>query len=207
MGASNVVSDWIESEPVGRGSAALARSRIVRPNVSEPNNIDRYHNNESLSPEAMAEALADLKDTVAALEARLAVAEAGSESAVGATKDLGLTMLHLGDALSKRMTSLEEVAATPAPEPADEWFSSAELMRGSDEVLSAPPPAEEVAAPLFAPAPVADKRTSKARTLRLSLGLGAALLAAVAAVYVMRPHAAPAPPAQVLYSAEAPAPN
>ena len=109
---------------------------------------------------------------------------------VGAAKGLGLSMLNMGDALSKRISTLEE-AATTAPEV---------------EVAEAEVPEAAVAeeAPALFVTPVATPR--KALNLRLSLGVGAAVLAAAVGAFLLWPHPA-APPAQLLYAPAASAPS
>lgn len=159
----------------------------MRQVAPERGEIDRYHNNESLSPEAMAKALAELKETVVSLEARVADAEAGSASVVGAAKGLGLSMLNMGDALSRRISTLEE-----ATEAAEAAAAAAAEQAAAQAALFVPPPA-----------PARNKLNP-----RLLLAGGAVVVAVVAAFVFMRPHApaASAPPAQVLYSPAA-APN
>ncbi|HEY7852017.1 MAG TPA: hypothetical protein VIB82_03525 [Caulobacteraceae bacterium] len=191
MAGSNAVSKWIDPEPAGREAAPLGRGRGVRQVASERGEIDRYHNNESLSPEAMSKVLADLQETVVSLEARVAVAEAGSASVVGAAKGLGLSMLNMGDALAKRISSLEETAAAEA-----------------EAAAAAKAEAEEaaLASALFVTPPAQARKTPNRRLL---LAGGAVVVAAVVGFVFLRPHAPTpaAPAAQVLYSPSAAAPT
>jgi hypothetical protein len=191
MASTHALPQWIDPDqnPPTKG----ARARVVREVISEPSEIDRYHNHESLSPEALTQALGDLQASMEALEERVNAVEEGAASVVGAAKGLGLSMLQMGDALAKRVQTLEEVAAAPptvihipAPEPVAE-----------------PAPEPVLFAPIATQAP-------KGQILRLTLGLGAAFLVTVAAVVMLHPNTSPppgAPPAQVLYSPSTPAPG
>jgi hypothetical protein len=158
------------------------------PNVIEMNRpegaIDRFHNHEDLSPEAMAKAISDLQATVESLDGRLAAAEEGAVGATHATKDLGVSMFKMGDALSKRVKALEDTVVEPEP-VAEE----------------AAPPEEASLFTSVAKPPVKEKR------LMITLGLAAALIVAVAAIALIQPQLAShqAAPAQVLYAPAAPA--
>jgi hypothetical protein len=183
MAGSNVVSQWIDPEPAGREATPLGAGKVVRRLAAERGEIDRFHNNESLSPEAMRQVLTELEDTVATLEERVAAAEAGSASVVGAAKGLGLSMLNMGDALAKRISSLEEAA-----EAAGEARAKAEAKAAAALLATPPAPAR------------------RGRNLKISLAVGGVVVAAVLAVVFLRPHATPAP-AQLLYSPAASAPS
>ncbi|HEY2177816.1 MAG TPA: hypothetical protein VGH15_04480 [Caulobacteraceae bacterium] len=188
MAGSNAVSKWIDPEPAGREATPLGRGKLVRHVAAERGpEIDRFHNNESLSPEAMERAITQLKDTVASLEERVAAAEAGSASVVGAAKGLGLSMLNMGDSLGKRISTLEEAAEIAAEAEA--------AARARAEA--------EAAAALLAPPPAPAR---KGPNLKIPLAIGGVVVAAVLAVVFLRPHPAPAP-AQLLYSPAASAPS
>jgi hypothetical protein len=73
--------------------------------------VDRFHNHEEMSPEGMAEAIADLQATMKALDGRLAGAVSDASRA---TKGLGASMVQMGDALTKRVRELEESAQSEA---------------------------------------------------------------------------------------------
>jgi len=95
------------------------------------------------SPDAVLEALSELKTTMAAIEARLAALESGEASAVGLTRRLGLDVVEMGDALSRRLRALEQ-----QPPPAVAHAPPAEVA----PPIEATAPAE-VAPPIEATAP------------------------------------------------------
>jgi hypothetical protein len=184
MAGSNVASKWIDPEPAGREATSLGRGKVVRELAAERGEVDRFHNNESLSPEAMQQVLSDLKETVATLEERVAAAEAGSASVVGAAKGLGMSMLNMGDALAKRITSLEEAA----------------------EAAEAEAKAKAEAEAALAAAQRAAPQARKGPNLKIPLAIGGVVVAAVLAFVLLRPHPTPAP-AQLLYSPAASTPT
>jgi hypothetical protein len=149
--------------------------------------VDRFHNHEDMSPEAMVSAIAELRETVKSLDGRLAEARTDAAEAANATKGLGANMVKLGDALSKRVRTLEE---------------EAEAERA----------AEKARAQARAAAAAAAKRANRSKMVRLSLGLVGALVAVMAGALLLWPHSAPparaaAQPTQLLYSPDAPAPG
>ena len=149
--------------------------------------VDRFHNHEEMSPEAMVQAIAELRETVKSLDSRLAEAQTDAAEAANATKGLGANMFKMGDALSKRVRTLEEEA-------------EAERV------------AEQARAAAQAAAAVAAKRANRSRMVRLSLGAAGALAVVMAAVLLLLPHAATsqrsaAQPTQLLYSPDAPQPG
>jgi hypothetical protein len=183
MGAArNAVPKWVDPDlpwddtelPVSNEEPAL---KAV---------VDRFHNHEDMSPEAMAMAIAELRETVKSLDGRLAEAQTEAAEAANATKGLGSNMVKMGDALSKRVRTLEEEA---------EAERAAERARAQAQAAAA----------------AAAKRANRSKMVRLSLGLAGALVVVMAAVLLLWPHAAPttqaaAQPAQLLYSPDAPAP-
>jgi hypothetical protein len=197
MASSQAASKWIDPD----AAAPEPRARVVREVVSRRDEIDRFHNNEALSPEALAKALDELRTSMSELQDRVAAVEEGAAGVVGAAKGLGLGMLQMGDALSKRVGALEQRALEPAPveveiqAPAATGTVAAEVpVQPSLELEPASEPA-----PMF----IASKTAPKSGRLRIALGLGVVAVIAVGAFLVLRPHAAPAagaPPAQVLYS-------
>lgn len=184
MGAArNAVPKWVDPDlpwddtelPVSNEEPAL---KAV---------VDRFHNHEDMSPEAMAMAIAELRETVKSLDGRLAEAQTDAAEAANATKGLGSNMVKMGDALSKRVRTLEEEA---------EAERAAERARTQAQAAAA----------------AAAKRANRSKMVRLSLGLVGALVAVMAAVLLLLPHAAPpsqaaAQPTQLLYSPDAPAPG
>jgi hypothetical protein len=191
MASTHALPQWIDPDqnPPTKG----ARARVVREVISEPSEIDRYHNHESLSPEALTQALGELQASMEALEERVNAVEEGAASVVGAAKGLGISMLQMGDALAKRVQTLEEVAAAPPPE--------AEIAAPEPVAEAAPEPV--LFAPRAAPVP-------KGQIVRLTLGLGAACVIVVVGLVLLHPNTSPppgAPPAQVLYSPSTPAPG
>jgi predicted RNA-binding Zn ribbon-like protein len=170
---------WDDDAPAGDVDNVI---EMARPESS----IDRFHNHEDLSPEAMAKAISDLQASVEALDSRLAAVEGDAAGASNATKDLGSSMFKMGDALSKRVKAIEDSVAALEVEPEAE-----------PDVV-----AEE--APMFAPIA---KPAAKDRRLVITLGLVAALIVSVAAVALMQPQLAShqAAPAEALYAPTAPA--
>jgi len=144
--------------------------------------VDRFHNHEEMSPETMALAIAELRETVKSLDGRLAGAQTDAAEAANAAKGLGANMFKMGDALSKRVRTLEEEA---------EAERVAEQARAVAQATAA-------------------KLAKRSRMVRLSLGGVGALVAVMAAVLLLLPHGAPAraasQPTQLLYSPDAPAP-
>jgi hypothetical protein len=143
--------------------------------------VDRFHNHEEMSPEAMAMAIAELQETMKSLDGRLANAQGDVADAAHATKGLGASMVQMGDALSRRVRSLEEAAEAEAER-------AAEKARAEAAAAPNPPPRGQI--------------------LRLSLGLAGALVAIVAAVMLLLPQATtrprPAPTAQAAPTQAAP---
>ncbi|MGH7023328.1 MAG: hypothetical protein ACREEB_07010 [Caulobacteraceae bacterium] len=178
---------WVDPDSMWEDDDNPTVVEMIRPEM----NIDRFHNHEDMSPEAMAKVITELQATVEALDTRLAAAEEGASGATHAAKDLGVSMFKMGDALTKRMKHLEDSvaeAAMPAPAPVPE-----------------PAPEE---APMFAPIA---KPAVKERRVLLTVGLAVLLAAAVGAVVLLHPmplatRASP-PPAQVLYAPSTPATN
>ncbi|HEY5288604.1 MAG TPA: hypothetical protein VIJ59_01095 [Caulobacteraceae bacterium] len=163
-------------------------------------NIDRFHNHEDMSSEAMAKAISDLQATVVALDGRLSGIEGSAAGGAHAAKDLGVSMVKMGDALSKRMKLLEDSAAAAAEAEAE-----ARAKAEAEAEVAEPATVEE--ASLFAPI---IKPKGKEKTLVLTVGLGAVILAAIAGLVLLHPQPSASrvtPPAQVLYSPSAPAPN
>lgn len=147
--------------------------------------VDRFHNHEDQSPEAMAKAITDLKATVDTLGGRLAAVEEGTSGVVHAAKDLGSNMVKMGDALTKRVKDLE----------GDAERATAEANAAKAESASAK-------------AALATERKAREKTVRMTLIGGAAVVAALAALTLFGPRLGaekPASAAPVLYSPNAPA--
>ena len=147
--------------------------------------IDRFHNREDQSPEAMAEAITQLQATVEVLTGRLAAVEEGAAGVVHAAKDLGTNMVKMGDALSKRVKDAEDEAEKAATEAA----SARAYATSARDALAA-------------------ERSARQKTVRIA-AIGAAVLTAVLAALIFfgpRPAATPAhASAPVLYSPSTPA--
>jgi hypothetical protein len=92
-------------------------------------NVDRFHNHEEMSPEGMARAISDLQASVQEMKGRLASAESGVAGSAQATKDLGASMFKMGDAVSKRVKTLEDAGA--AAKEAAEALAAAEKKRAA----------------------------------------------------------------------------
>jgi hypothetical protein len=189
---------WVDPDSWGDDDQATVID--IRPELS----IDRFHNHEDLSPEGLAKAISDLKESVEALDSRLNVAEEGASGAAHAAKDLGVSMVKMGDALSKRVKLLEDSAA--AIESAAGAAAHAAAAEATAQImeLAAQKSAAEKAASAAAAAPlfVAAKPPAKnRRMLYIGGAIAALVVAAAGALVVMKPatpHAAA--PAQMLYA-------
>jgi len=79
--------------------------------------VNRSHNRDTLSSEAMTEMLRDLQDSMLALDERVSGLEAARESAGAETRVLALNVVEMGDALARRVRALEKGEPAPAPPP------------------------------------------------------------------------------------------
>jgi len=132
--------------------------------------VDRFHNHEEMSPEAMASAIAELRETVRSLDGRLTGAESEAADANQARKSLGASMVQMGDALSKRVRSLEESTEAEARRAVEREAAEAKA-----------------------------RAAAKARMKRLSLGAGGAVAAILVGALLLAPHGAK-PPQPAVYS-------
>lgn len=184
--AARVGPRWIDPDRVwagsGPGSAALADEKVA----SEDFQIDRFHNHENMSPEALAQAVAQLQASLAAMTDRVATLEAAEESTLKATRRLGMDVIELAGALARRVRALEQPNVAPEPTTSE-----------ADVVVEEPtapetPPASQVDAPapldvpadpappfLFVPQPAPRKKPGNG--LAIALGFLVALTLAVAA--------------------------
>lgn len=147
--------------------------------------VDRFHNHEDQSPEAMAQAISDLKATVDTLGGRLAAVEEGTAGVVHAAKDLGTNMVKMGDALTRRVKDLEGEAELAASEAADAKAEAAS-----------------------ARAALAAERRARQKTVRMAMIVGAVLVAAMVGLIFFGPKLTGShdrSPAPVLYSPNVPA--
>jgi len=138
--------------------------------------VDRFHNHEEMSPEAMASAIAELRETVRSLDGRLTGAESEAADANQARKSLGASMVQMGDAISKRVRSLEESTEAEARRAAEREAAEAKA-----------------------------RAAAKARMKRLSLGAGGAVAAILVGALLLAPHGAKPPQPAVYSPASAPA--
>ena len=104
-------------------SADPEKAPDAQAGVNEIRHVDRSHNRDTLSSEAMTEMLRDLQDTTLSLDERLGTLEAAHSDAGTQTRKLAIGVAQLGHALTRRIQALEEartapVAATVAPDPA-----------------------------------------------------------------------------------------
>jgi hypothetical protein len=161
--------------------------------------IDRFHNHEDQSPEAMAQAISELQATIGALGGRLAAVEEGTAGVVHAAKDLGTNMVKMGDALSKRVKDVEGGAERMAAEAAEAMASAADARADA---------ASARAEAASARAALATERGARQKTVRMAMIVGAVLVAALVGLVFVAPNLVgghPASPAPVLYSPNAPA--
>ncbi len=145
--------------------------------------VDRFHNREEQSPEAMAQAITDLKATVDTLGGRLAAVEEGTSGLVHAAKDLGTNMVKMGDALTRRVKELEFDAERAAAEAA-----SAKAEAASAKTA------------------LASERRAREKTVRMAMIGAAVLVAAMVGLIFLAPKLGVGranSPAPVLYSPNA----
>jgi hypothetical protein len=165
---------WIDPDASWAGDDTGKVVDMTRPDSS----VDRFHNHEDMSPEGMARAISDLQASMQAMTGRLAAAESGVAGAAQATKDLGASMFKMGDAVSKRVKTLEDAGA--AAKEAAETLAAQEKKRVAAEA----------------------KRQDGDRRL-VMIALTAALMAIVVAggaIYMSKQAATPHATAPVLYS-------
>jgi hypothetical protein len=139
--------------------------------------VDRFHNHEEMSPEAMARAIAELQETVKSLDGRLSGATHDAAAATLAAKGLGVSMVQMGDSLSTRVRGIEESAEIRAEKSAQQV----------KKLQAANTTTRRIGAALAAVLVIA--------------------LAAMAVLRPAAAPPKPAGPAQVLYSPDQPAPN
>jgi hypothetical protein len=84
-------------------------------NMTEERGVDRAHNRDSLSSEAMTEMLRDLQDAMLALDERLGALESWKVIASEDTRKLAQGVADLGGALSRRVRALEQGGGDRAP--------------------------------------------------------------------------------------------
>jgi hypothetical protein len=82
---------------------------------TEERGVDRSHNRDTLSSEAMTEMLRDLQDAMLALDQRLGALEASKDIGPDNTRRLAQGVVDLGDALTRRVRALEQGRQTPPP--------------------------------------------------------------------------------------------
>ncbi len=172
---------WSEPNAVWKDDDAPPLMDMMRSEAD----VDRFHNHEDQSPEAMAQAITDLKATVDTLGGRLAAVEEGTSGVVHAAKDLGSNMVKMGDALTRRVKDLE----------GDAERATAEATAAKAEAASAK-------------AAHAGERKAREKTVRMAMIGAAVLVAALVGLTLFGPrlgaeHAGSAAP--VLYSPNAPA--
>ena len=183
---------WIDPDRAwagrGRGPATPADEGAA----SEDHQIDRFHNHENMSPEALAQAVSQLQASLAIMTDRVAALEAAEGTTLDATRRLGLDVIELAGVLSRRVRALEHApepadAASPAVDIVAEIAPQAEAAPEVHEVLDlateAQPPVE-VADPappfLFVPQPA--PRKQPAGRLAMVVGFGLAMILTIAAV-------------------------
>ena len=171
---------WIDPDAVAAGDKAAPEAEAGA--ADRETEVDRFHNQSLPTPEDLMTALTDLQATIAALDARVAALEGGEASALGLTRRLGLDVVEMGGALSRRLQTLERQAAAP--------------------IVEAPPPPAEPS--LFIARPGAPKRN--VRLLAISVGMLVALIVVLAGAWALqfynvrtlRPAATSRPAARVI---------
>jgi hypothetical protein len=81
--------------------------------VGEGRGVDRSHNRDTLSSEAMSEMLRDLHDAMLALDERLGALEASHAGASEDTHKLARGVADMGDALARRVRAIEQGRRDP----------------------------------------------------------------------------------------------
>lgn len=174
---------WVESKTPWTEGDPPPLMDMMRSEVD----VDRFHNREDQSPEAMAQAITELTATVGALNGRLAAVEEGTAGVVHAAKDLGTNMVKMGDALTKRVKDLE----------GDADRASTDAAEARAEAASARAEASSARAALVA------ERNARQKTVRLTIVGAVVLTAAMIGLVFMAPKLTASPaksPAPVLYS-------
>ncbi len=82
-----------------------------------PTAIDRSHNRDTLSSEAMTEMLRDLQDSLSAAEARVSGLESAHGRISHEARELAIGVAALGDTLSRRVRALEAGGRGPRAAP------------------------------------------------------------------------------------------
>jgi hypothetical protein len=153
--------------------------KVVDMNRSD-SNVDRFHNHEDMSLEGMVRTIGELQASVEAMSGRLAAAETGVAGVAQATKDLGAGMFKMGDAVSKRVKTLEDAAA--AARESAEALAAAEKKRAAAQ---------------------AKRQDGDRRLMFAALAAAAVAIAVAGGAVFMSQQAAPHTPAPVLYSPSA----
>jgi hypothetical protein len=83
--------------------------------AAAPREVDRSHNRDVLTPEAITDMLRDLQDAMLSLDERLAALESSRDGTSRDTRSLAQGVADLGDALSRRVRALERGMQDPAP--------------------------------------------------------------------------------------------
>lgn len=184
--AARVGPRWIDPDRVWAGSGPGSVTSAEEMVASEDCQIDRFHNHENMSPEALAQAVAQLQASLAAMTDRVATLEAAEESTLNATRRLGMDVIELAGALARRVRALEQ-----PPLPADAANATPEVAAEEPAALESPPPLQAEApasvdvpaepAPPFLFVPQPAPRKKPANGLAIALGFLMALALAVAA--------------------------
>lgn len=147
---------------VGPGLDMAAVDRVNDPAV------DRSHNRDVLSAEAMTEMLRDLQDSLTSAETRVTGLEATHGQVSADSRELALGVARLGDSLLRRVRALENGGGSPP--------------------LAVPAPIE--------PAPILARPAPRKRepVLRLTLSLAVALALVLGAFWLLAGETAPRVP-------------
>jgi len=82
---------------------------------TEERALDRSHNRDTLSSEAMTEMLRDIQDAMLALDERLVVLESSQDGASEDTRRLAKGVADMGEVLARRVRALEQGREDPPP--------------------------------------------------------------------------------------------
>jgi hypothetical protein len=112
--AARVDPRWIDPDRVRAGTGQDSTAPADENVAPEDCQIDRFHNHENLSPEALAQAVTQLQASVSAMTDRLAALETAEGASLNATRRLGLDVIELAGALARRVRALEQPDASGA---------------------------------------------------------------------------------------------
>lgn len=116
-------------EPSAPGAAARDASPQGAPTRDAP--ADRLHNREEPSASEMAEMLREIQDALGVVDERLEGLQGAQGASALVTRRLAANVAEMGEALARRMRSLESREATSEPVPSAQRPAPSQLSRAS----------------------------------------------------------------------------